>query len=139
MIALWGTRRQGEDLAPSQNGDPGVRQVDSLRVIAAAGAIIYLLAARLVWMHYLVLALPVAVLLLGPEQQRAIRAAAAVSLTMLSRQLWLPILHIRTHEAESRLIAAGLLILWIAALASLLRRSRHGAPALGWSVSRGTD
>jgi hypothetical protein len=46
----------------------------------AAGALVYLLSAPLVWLHYLLLALPAALLLLGPRREAGFTAAAIAAL-----------------------------------------------------------
>ena len=55
---------------------------DRFRIVASFGAVIYLLAANVVWLHYPVLAIPSLILLLSPRMPPPVRIAGAIAVLL---------------------------------------------------------
>jgi hypothetical protein len=107
--------------AVAVNLDRGRRA--TLPVVAGLGPAIYLLSASLVWMHYLVLAIPLALALLAIAPNVWYRGLVLIGLTMLASDPWRILLRFQTTAAEARLFWTGLLILFAVAMWTLLRRN----------------
>ena len=89
--------------------------VDHVPFLIGMGMAIYLISASLVWLHYLVLALPLAVLLIG-RGAPAQRVLGVVALTLMAADPWEKLFQVRTQGAETTIVTAGLLILFATAL-----------------------
>lgn len=86
------------------------RKRDETIAVIGAGLLVYLLAASLVWMHYLVLALPLAIALLMDDSKPR-RVLAMVALTLVGADLWTAILGVRTVRGEAMVLWCGLALL----------------------------
>jgi hypothetical protein len=99
------------------------RKSDGAAIIGI-GLLIYLLAATLVWLHYLVLALPLVVVLIA-DSQIVRRVLGVLFLTLIGGDVWTQLLNIRTPGGEARILWLGL---GMALLATLWRlASQHGS------------
>ncbi|HEX6160744.1 MAG TPA: hypothetical protein VF111_11300 [Thermoanaerobaculia bacterium] len=92
----------------------GRRDEESITIIGA-GLLVYLLAASLVWLHYLVLALPLAIALLA-DGSNVRRAIGALALTLIGADIWTTLLTVETPKGEALVLWSGLALLLIAAL-----------------------
>lgn len=101
------------------------RRRDETVAVIGAGLLVYLLAASLVWLHYAVLALPLAIALLA-DASKARRLLAALALTLVGCDLWTALLHVQTQKGEALLLWSGLALL----LALTLWRFAGRAPAI---------
>ncbi len=121
MAALW-RRRRLTPLAPTRDLH------DDLTVVAA-GCLVFLISSPLVWLHYLVLALPAAMLLLAAEEHRrwlAVVALAAVAITP-SAELF----RVNDPVAGALIVLAGLLALFGLMLAEIAAPVRRAIPSEG--------
>jgi hypothetical protein len=76
LAGLWMRRRRGEK-------PPSARAVLEDLPVTAAGCLVFLISSPLVWLHYLILALPAVILLLGTRPRRqwlTIAAFTAISI-----------------------------------------------------------
>jgi hypothetical protein len=88
---------------------------DHVPFLVGMGMMIYLMSASLVWLHYLVLALPPAVLLVG-RSLSAQRLLGVTALTLIAADPWEKLFQVRTQSAETTIVTTGLLILFATAL-----------------------
>ena len=95
--ALWAVRR-------------GRRLEAGAAPIVALALLIYLLSATLVWTHYLVLALPAAIVLIAELNWR--RALGILGLTLVGLDLWM-VLGIRHERSTALVLWIGLAVLFI--------------------------
>lgn len=100
----------------------GGHKEESVTVIGA-GLLVYLLAGSLVWLHYLVLALPLVVALLTDASQ-ARRGLAALALTLIGADIWTTLLNVNTHKGEALLLWIGLALLLVTTLWRFSSRER---------------
>lgn len=71
MISIWSARRaSGPPKLTETSGDYEAFQKDALMV--CVGCLVYLISARLVWLHYVVLAVPAILFLLSPLRRGAV-------------------------------------------------------------------
>lgn len=96
------------------------RRTDGAAIIGA-GLLIYLLAATLVWLHYLVLALPLVVTLIA-DSRVVRRVFGMLSLTLIGGDVWTELLNVRTPGGEARVLWLGLAIVLIVMLWRLASR-----------------
>lgn len=121
--AVWAGRARGGE-APT---DDTARAAAEDTVALAAGSFVYLLSAPLVWDHYLLLALPGALLLLRdakeePQSGDAIRRAlAGGALILIAIEPLKNLLHLHDMYAQAALTVAGLLILFALTVRELAR------------------
>jgi len=75
--SLWAGRRAGEGTPAAARDDDPRREALGDLLLVGAGCLAYLLTAPLVWVHYFVLAIPLALALLRPAADAAIGRAGA--------------------------------------------------------------
>ncbi|HEX8169703.1 MAG TPA: glycosyltransferase 87 family protein [Thermoanaerobaculia bacterium] len=83
-------------------------------LIAGVALLIYLLSATLVWLHYLVLALPVAIALVADVPLR--RGLALFALTLVGLDLYLYVFRVRFETTQAALLWTGLALLFATSL-----------------------
>jgi hypothetical protein len=120
--AVWAGRARGTE-APAD--DPSRAAVEDT-VALAAGSLVYLLSAPLVWDHYLLLALPGALLLLRDEEHTqsggaARRALVGGALILLAIDPLKNLLHLYDMYVQAGLTVAGLLVLFALTVRELAR------------------
>jgi hypothetical protein len=120
--AVWAGRARGTE-APAD--DPSRAAVEDT-VALAAGSLVYLLSAPLVWDHYLLLALPGALVLLrdGEETQSGDttrRTLVGGALILLAIDPLKNLLHLYDMYAQAALTVAGLLVLFVLTVRELAR------------------
>lgn len=88
-----------------------VTQITAHRRLMVAGLafVVHLLSAPLVWYHYLLLSLPLAIALLAI---RPCRVAAVAALTLIAADPWNWLLHFRGAGGEAVIVNTGLLVLY---------------------------
>jgi hypothetical protein len=101
---------------------------DRLRLVAAVGPVIYLLGAKVVWLHYPVLVLAPAVLLIGVRNPKHVRIAVAIALVLLAVMPLGFLIRWRDVAVQANLIFAGLVILAAATLYVTSRRRESPQP-----------
>lgn len=101
-IALWRSARSTAMLA------------------ASVGAAIYVVTAPLVWLHYLLLVVPLGMVLLS-SASAVVKSIGGLALTLVAADPWETILGIHTYRGEARLILFGVLALLVATGTLLLR------------------
>jgi hypothetical protein len=94
-------------------------------LVVGLGILIYLLSANVVWLHYLVLVVPIAVALL---RWRTTAAVAVVALLLLAEEPFEKLTRQAAAPIEPWLITPALLALLLCGVVKLL--DRHPAPAL---------
>ena len=115
VAALWLRRRRAP---PATN-----RALHADLTVVAAGCLVFLLSSPLVWLHYLILALPAALLLLAAEERRqwlAVAALAAVAITPSAE-----LVGVSNPVAGALIVLAGLIALFglvLAQIAAPVRR-----------------
>lgn len=92
----------------------------------AAGCLVYLLSAPLVWNHYLLLTVPAALLLLrdsgGPARGDTVRRAlVGVALVMMATDPIADLFHLYDMYAHAALSVAGVLVLFVLTVRELAR------------------
>jgi hypothetical protein len=96
-----------------------------LQITAGAAVLVYLLTANLVWLHYLLLALPSAVALLaaGPGEQGshtiAVRVATLLALSALAIDPWSFALRVPQAVVAPIGVTVGLVILFVLSVAEI--------------------
>jgi glycosyl transferase family 87 len=114
LAGVWAGRSRGAQAAPD---DPARAAAEDTAALAA-GTFVYLLSAPLVWDHYLLLALPGALLLLrnahepGPGGDIVPRALVGTALLLLAIDPLANLLWLYDMYAQAALTAAGLLVLF---------------------------
>lgn len=99
-----------------------------LRLIASLGVIIYLLGANVVWLHYPVLAIPTAALLIGTRVHPIARSAGGGGLVPLAVMPLGFLVPWTDVNVQAGLIFAGLLVLAAGALYVTSRRPESPQP-----------
>jgi Glycosyltransferase family 87 len=100
--ALWIRRNSASaDLAP---------------LVAGLALLVHLISASLVWLHYLILALPSAIALIGDRTSKTRQALGILGLTLTGFDLWMHLFNIRSLQTQSRLFWLGLAVLFVASL-----------------------
>jgi hypothetical protein len=100
--------------------------------VAGLSLVLSLLTAPLVWMHYLVLALPLGFVLMHPRYGRTSpsmrfhQIAAVIALSLIGALPWEWLLRVKSVEGEALLLWTGLGGLFALAIAQLLNRSSFG-------------
>ena len=79
---------------------------------ASLGPLIYILSARVAWLHYVVMALPAGILLLDRRHSRPIRITAAVALALTATTPFAPFSRVQDIAVQTTLITTGLFILY---------------------------
>ncbi len=79
--------------------------------VVALALLIYLLSATLVWTHYLVLALPAAIVLIAQPGWR--RALGILGLTLVGLDLWM-VLGVRHERSTALVLWIGMAVLFVA-------------------------
>jgi hypothetical protein len=82
-------------------------------LLASLGTLIYLLGANLVWLHYPVLALPAALLLLSRRFSTFVRIGSGVALSLIALKPWAPFVRAYDINVQATMIAGGLVILFV--------------------------
>jgi len=113
LFALW----KGKDHLSS----------DETPLVAGFGLVVYLCAASLVWMHYLILALPLAIVLMADQLSKTRRWVAVLAMTLISYDVWQALLSIRTMRGQANVFWLGLSLLIVVAL-HRLRWPGRGSP-----------
>jgi Glycosyltransferase family 87 len=96
----------------------------SVIAAVAIGPVIYLLTAPLVWFHYLMLAIPLALWTMR-SRSLPLQVAGGIALTLIAADPWEAFLPIRTYNGEAILVAIGLVTIFVFAVAPLLRREER--------------
>ena len=116
LAAVWAGRTRSGDMVASQPLDVLAEDATGL----AAGILVYLLSAPLVWNHYLLLTLPAALLLLRDGGMvRSVLVGCALMAMAVD-----PIagfLHVYDMYAHAALSAAGVLVLFVLTVRELAR------------------
>jgi hypothetical protein len=95
-------------------------------LVAGIAIMIYLLSATVVWLHYMVLVLVVALALL----RRPLTAAIALlALTAIAEEPYEMLTHLPVYPHDAKLIGPAFAVLFVTAIATLLRSDRD--PAAG--------
>lgn len=97
------------------------RNRDENVLVVGVGLLVYFLTAGLVWIHYLVLALPLIVVLLC-DWSMARRMVGILSLTLIGADIWTAVLNVRTIKGEAVEVWLGLALLFSATLWRLVDR-----------------
>jgi hypothetical protein len=131
---LWAGRRNRQPSAQAENLDtPRAFEEDSLMV--GIGCLIYLIAARLVWLHYMILVVPVVLFLLRPREQGSLETRSS-SKTYLLTGLATLLIGINPFTSIFRgpfvpviIVCIGLIMLFGLGIGKIwqLRRARSGA------------
>ena len=122
LACLWAGRPRAE---PTGAHDAG-RAMAADTTALSAGCLAYLLSAPLVWIHYLLLALPAALLLLrdsgeGEPRDDARRVLASLALVAVAVDPVADLLRIYDMYQQAALTAAGLAVLFALTLRELAR------------------
>ena len=119
LFCLWRSRLRG----PAEAGavPAAVEDVSAL----AAGILVYLLSAPIVWTHYLLLVLPAVLLLLRPGPGRERPALAVAALLAVAIDPWADAFGVADLQHQALVVTLGLLVLFV-----LVCREMAGWPAL---------
>ena len=79
--------------------------------IIALGLLVYLLSATLVWLHYLILALPAAIALIG-DRSKLWRTIGIVALSLVGLDVWMFVFRISDQRSMAVVLWIGLAILF---------------------------
>ena len=79
--------------------------------VVALGLLVYLLSATLVWLHYLILALPAAIALIG-ERSWIPRTAGIVAMSLVGLDVWMFVFRISDQRSMAVVLWIGLAILF---------------------------
>ena len=82
-------------------------------LLASLGAVIYLLGANLVWLHYPVMALPAGLLLLSHRFTMFVRIGSGVALSLIALKPWALFVRAYDIDVQAAMIATGLVILFV--------------------------
>lgn len=93
-------------------------------IAVSIGILLYTLAAPLVWLHYILLAVPLGMILLS-SRSPAVKILGGLAMILLAVDPWDALFPIRREIEEARLIQAGLLVLLIGTILALLRTKPH--------------
>ncbi len=125
LACLWLGRRHGPVPAAIEDG-----------AAIAAGCLVYLLSAPMVWLHYLLLALPAAVVLLRPGDGATVaawrRVPAVVALLAIGVNPWADPFGIQDLRVQAAVTSLGVLVLFALVCVDLSRglsAPRGGAAA----------
>jgi hypothetical protein len=120
LFCLW----RGRGRAREDGGRPALEDGTAL----AAGVLVYLLSAPIVWTHYLLLALPAVLVALRPDGMRAPwrTAAAAAALLGLAIDPWAEPFGVRDLQVQAVVAVLALLLLF--ALVGLEMAGRRALP-----------
>jgi hypothetical protein len=147
-LALWGARSRsaGGGKLASGSARGFDRDRDALDILLVGlGAAISVLATDLVWLHYYVLCVPLALFALRPVTHGAAKAsmvswarfaAAVLAVALIALQILLPIFDIPRPSAASPYVNAGALLLVAVSLIDLVARGRGSQAELGKPVVR---
>ncbi|HEX8253104.1 MAG TPA: glycosyltransferase 87 family protein [Thermoanaerobaculia bacterium] len=108
IVAIWRAKRRDDVL------------------VASIGTMIYLLSATVVWLHYMVLIVPLALALM---RRRVTAAIALVALLAIAEEPFERLTKIAVYPNDAKYIAPAMAVLFVCALWSLLRSDPH--PAAG--------
>lgn len=108
LFVLWHKREQLDERA-------------DLSLIVGVGVLLFLLTSTLVWLHYPLLALPIAYSLSMPRHAPVIRSAAVVSLALIAVTPWNALVQSVDANVWARVIGAGLIGLFATSMYALLR------------------
>jgi hypothetical protein len=122
LAAVWVGRSRGTEVPAD---DPSRAAVEDT-VALAAGSFVYLLSAPLVWDHYLLLALPGALVLLRDAKETGRgdavrRGLAGVALILLAIDPLKNLLNLYDMYAQAALTVAGLMVLFALTVRELAR------------------
>ena len=81
----------------------------------SVGLLVYLMTASLVWLHYLLLAIPLGMILLGSSSM-LVQGVAGAAMTFIAADPWEVLLRTQSEREEATLIAIGLIGLAVAAI-----------------------
>ena len=107
LYCLWCGRRASGGTAAGAAAEDGAA--------LAAGVLVYLLSAPIVWTHYLLLALPAVLVALRPRAERPAwrTAAAAAALFAIAIDPWADPLGVRDVRLQAVVAALALLLLFV--------------------------
>jgi hypothetical protein len=123
-LAAMARGRQGSGI----DGSSGIEGSSGAQLVAGAAVLIYLMTAGLVWLHYLLLALPAVMALLGTGDIRhsnadpARRLATLIALSALAIDPWALILRLPRSTVAPPSVTIGIALLFILSIARLGRR-----------------
>lgn len=110
--ALWLRRGRRSAFVPVQED----------LLLAGLGGALSLLTAKLAWLHYFLLALPLSIALLAPSVGGATRALAALGLLLIALEPFKDLFRLDgTEPACAALVCAGTLLLFLLGLLELAR------------------
>lgn len=136
VTCLW-LRSRGAQGAPAEatrpDRTPAIVADDA--AVVAAGCLVYLLSAPLVWQHYLLLALPAVFVLLGRRRERGRRSGwqalpAVVAFAAIAIDPYAELLQVHDLTRQATVVSAGLVVLFVLTLGELCRGARLGARAV---------
>ena len=127
VACLWrGSSGRGDTPAPPEAG--AARDV----AIVGAGCLVYLLSAPVVWLHYLLLALPAALAVLSTSRAGidgvASRILAGLAWAAIAVDPAVDLAGMRDLPQQATLAAAGLLLLFVLTLREIARRPPPSPP-----------
>jgi len=114
----------------------GIDEHRKEQLVVGVGALIYLMTAGLVWLHYILLALPSAIALLGKGRFRvmsatrglthvaAVRSATLLALSALAIDPWSIATRLSRAAVAPIAVTSGLMILFLLSLGELARGAR---------------
>jgi hypothetical protein len=117
--ALWRGRRTPPEVTGPDDG------VDDLRLVAA-GCLLVLVSAPLVWQHYLVLALPAVIVLLRPGRNAGRRWLALAAFVAIAIDPYADLLGITDPARQAPVVVAGLLLLFALVALEIGRQNEAG-------------
>lgn len=105
------------------------KAISAAPLLIGLGLVCYLMSAGLVWFHYLLLTLPLAILLAGPSSRTVQRVLAVLALTFISADIWEKVLAVGTFSGEALLVNTGVVMLYGLGLWRLWDSGRGAARA----------
>jgi hypothetical protein len=132
---LWAGKRNGQPSAQAENLD-SARAFEEDSLMVGIGCLIYLIAARLVWLHYMILVIPMALFLLRPREEAFLETTSR-SVTYLLAALATLLIGINPLASILRepfvlviLLCIGLIMLFGLGIGEIWQLRRAGSGAI---------
>ena len=123
IAALWcGARLRRAFASPRGAPEARTTPADLTPFVVALALLVYLLSATLVWLHYLILAVPAAIALIADTTSGTRRFIGILALTLIGDDLWLSLFGVHTASGEAVILWSGLALLFSASLWRLSTR-----------------
>jgi len=119
LAALWVRRKSGRTGGRAEADAPAVEDL----LLIGAGCLVVLLSSPLVWLHYLVLALPAVIVLLRPQARR--RWPAIAAFVAVAMDPWTDLFGMPDPVRHATVAIAGLALLFVLVLVEIAAGQNH--------------